>query len=396
MTSSSPFFVVDADASTQARLGELDTLHGKINTPIFLPVGSQATVRSLSPQELAEIGIEAILCNTYHLYLRPGIEIIGKAGGLHKFMRWEKPILTDSGGYQIFSLSSFRKITPDGVLFRSHIDGSEHNISPEYTVSLQEKLGADIIMVLDVCPENTAKKEQLANAVAYTTEWASRCFRSHKDNGQLLFGIIQGGLIPELRKLSAGQITDIDFPGYAIGGLSLGESKASMWEMVDCTVELMPGNKPRYLMGVGSPEDIVDGVSRGIDIFDSALPTRVARNGALYTRRGRKNIKHAVFSDKLEPIEDSCGCFTCRNFTQAYIHHLFKCEELLAYRLATIHNLFFMNTLASEIRESISAGQFPAFRQEFLKTYKTSDEDRRIEQKIRSVEAKRKKGNNDF
>jgi queuine tRNA-ribosyltransferase len=390
-------FKVQATSSTsRARLGELNMLHGKVQTPIFLPVGSQATVRALTPQDLEDIGIRMILCNSYHLYLRPGIEIIEKAGGLHQFMAWDKPILTDSGGYQIFSLSSFRKITSDGVVFRSHIDGSEHHISPEYTISLQEKLGADIIMALDVCPESTAIKEQLARAVDYTTQWAGRCFRAHQDNGQLLFGIIQGGLVPELRKLSAEQITSIDFPGYAIGGLSLGESKVSMWEVVDHTVGLMPDNKPRYLMGVGSPEDILDGVGRGIDIFDSALPTRVARNGALYTRSGRKNIKQAIFSDIFEPIEGSCGCFTCRNFTQAYVHHLFKCEELLAYRLATIHNLFFMNTLVSEIRESIGSGQFSAFRERFLSIYKTADEDRRIEQKIRSVEAKRKKGADDL
>ncbi len=381
---------------SRARLAELEMLHGKVQTPIFLPVGSQATVRALTPGDLEEIGIKMILCNAYHLYLRPGIEIIEKAGGLHKFMSWDKPILTDSGGYQIFSLSSFRKITTDGVVFRSHIDGSEHHISPEYAVSLQEKLGADIIMALDVCPESTARKDLLTAAVAYTTEWAGRCFRAHADNGQLLFGIIQGGLSTELRKLSAEQITGIDFPGYAIGGLSLGETKSSMWETVDRTTESMPHNKPRYLMGAGSPEDIVAGVGKGIDIFDSALPTRVARNGALYTRAGRKNIKHAVFSDKFEPIEESCGCFTCRNFTQAYIHHLFKCEELLAYRLATIHNLFFMDSLLSDIRGSIKEGKFSTFRDKFLAAYKTSDEDRRIEQKIRSVEAKRRKGVEDF
>ncbi|MHB8086027.1 MAG: tRNA guanosine(34) transglycosylase Tgt [Dehalococcoidia bacterium] len=383
-------------SSSRARLAELNMLHGKVQTPIFLPVGSQATVRALTPQDLEEMGVRMILCNSYHLYLRPGAEIIERAGGLHKFMAWDKPILTDSGGYQIFSLSSFRKITHDGVTFRSHIDGSEHHISPESAVSLQERLGADIIMALDVCPESTAKREHLAAAVNYTTDWAGRSFRSHKDNGQLLFGIIQGGLMPELRRLSAEQITAIDFPGYAIGGLSLGEAKSSMWEIVDCTVELMPVNKPRYLMGVGSPEDIVEGVGRGIDIFDSALPTRVARNGALYTHRGRINIKHAVFNDKLDPIEESCGCFTCRNFTAAYLHHLFKCEELLAYRLATIHNLFFMNILVSEVRQSIGKGQYPAFKDKFLSTYKVTDEDKRIEQKIRSVEAKRKKADKDF
>ncbi len=283
-------FKVQATSSTsRARLAELNMLHGKVQTPIFLPVGSQATVRALTPQDLEDIGIRMILCNSYHLYLRPGIEIIEKAGGVHQFMAWDKPILTDSGGYQIFSLSSFRKITSDGVVFRSHIDGSEHHISPEYAISLQEKLGADIIMALDVCPGSTAKKEQLAAAIAYTTEWAGRCFRSHQDNGQLLFGIIQGGLVPELRKLSAEQITSIDFPGYAIGGLSLGESKASMWEVVDYTVGLMPDNKPRYLMGVGSPEDIVRRHRQGNRYIRQCFAhTSGTQRGALHTQRKEK------------------------------------------------------------------------------------------------------------
>jgi len=366
-------------------------LHGKVQTPVFLPVGSQATVRSLTPGDLDEIGIKMILCNAYHLYLRPGVDLIVKAGGLHKFMGWDKPILTDSGGYQIFSLSAFRKIAEDGVVFRSHIDGSEHRITPEKAVGIQQELGADIIMVLDVCPDSGSKKADLAATIPVTTRWAERCRQAYRDNGQLLFGIIQGGIYLGLRKTSAEQVTALDFPGYAIGGLSLGEPKSAMWDTVDCTVDLMPYDKPRYLMGVGSPEDIFEGVARGIDIFDSALPTRVARNGALYTRKGRINVRRSNYRDKLEPVEVSCGCFTCRNFTVAYLHHLFKCEELLAYRLATIHNLFFMNRLLGEIRGSLGSGRFEEAKADFLSGYQTTHEDARIEQKLRSVETKRRK-----
>lgn len=391
-----PFRVTDNCPTTKARLGQLKTLHGKIGTPIFFPVGSQATVKSLSPQELNEIGIEAILCNTYHLYLRPGIDVIEKAGGLHRFMGWEKPILTDSGGYQIFSLASLRQIDSNGVRFRSHIDGSEHYITPEYAIQLQEKLGADIIMALDVCPSSTGKKGDLSRAVEITTEWADRCIRVHGNTGQHLFGIVQGGVDKSLRKTSAEALANFGFPGYAIGGLSLGEKKSEMWKTVVTTVPFLPPDKPRYLMGVGSPEDIVEGISRGIDIFDSALPTRVARNGALYTRAGRINIKKSIHRYDMKPIEESCTCFTCRNFSIAYVHHLFKSEELLAYRLATIHNVFFMNSLISEIRESIRAGRFADFKQEFITTYQITDEDRRIAQKVRSVEAKHKKGDQDF
>ncbi|MDD5312569.1 MAG: tRNA guanosine(34) transglycosylase Tgt [Dehalococcoidia bacterium] len=391
-----PFKVTDTCSTTKARLGQLKTLHGKITTPIFFPVGSQATVKSLSPQELKEIGIEAILCNTYHLYLRPGIEVIEKAGGLHNFMGWDKPILTDSGGYQIFSLSSLRQIDSNGVRFRSHIDGSEHYITPEYAVQLQEKMGADIIMALDVCPSSTGKKSDLTSAVEITTEWADRCIRAHTDSGQHLFGIIQGGVNQDLRKMSAEAIVSLNFPGYAIGGLSLGEKKSEMWGTVEHTVPFLPSDKPRYLMGVGSPEDIIEGISKGIDIFDSALPTRVARNGALYTHTGRINIKKSKYKDDMQSIEESCTCFTCRNFSLAYVHHLFKSEELLAYRLATIHNVFFINSLIFEIRESIKAGQFADFRQEFFTNYQITDEDRRIEQKFRSVEAKGKKVDQDF
>ena len=387
--SNNPFNVLTRCLSSRARLATLSTMHGSVKTPIFLPVGSQATVRALTPQDLDEIGIDMILCNAYHLYLRPGVETLEESGGLHKFMGWAKPILTDSGGYQVFSLSSFAKIDGDGVAFRSHVDGSEHRISPESATAMQEKMGADIIMALDVCPESSAERQELSQAVEYTAQWAERCLRSHGDTGQHLFGIIQGGIYPELRSISARQITSIGFPGYAIGGLSLGEPKSQMWEMVEHTTALMPEDKPRYLMGVGSPEDIVEGVGHGIDVFDSALPTRVARNGALYTNAGRINIKRAQHKNSFAPIDEACGCFTCRNFTAAYIHHLFRCDELLAYRLATIHNLFFMQKLVDRIRMAIGEGKFAEFRKSFLETYKATDEDRRIEQKSRSVEVKR-------
>ncbi len=382
--------------SSKARTGELSLLHGKVQTPLFLPVGSQATVRSLTPHDLKDIGIEMILCNAYHLYLRPGVETIKKAGGLHRFMGWDGPILTDSGGYQIFSLSSFRQITDEGVTFRSHIDGSEHHITPEYAVELQEKLGADIIMALDVCPESHAKKDYIRRAVEITTRWAKRCKKAQGAGGQRLFGIIQGGLDAAMRKISAEQLGEMDFPGLAIGGLSLGESKTEMWDIVDVTLECLAEDKPCYLMGVGSPEDILEGVSRGIDIFDSALPTRVARNGALYTKTGRKNIKRAYYKDKMEPLDAGCGCYTCRNFTAAYLHHLFRSEELLAYRLATIHNLYFMYTLMQSVHAAIVEDKFETFKRKFLNGYKTTDEERRIEQKARNLKAKRDMDRQDF
>jgi len=383
-------FKITAKSDTcAARAGRLSTLHGSVNTPIFLPVGSQATVKSLDLADLEGLGIKMILCNAYHLYLRPGIEVIEKAGGLHSYMNWRKPILTDSGGYQIFSLSNLRKVTDEGVVFRSHIDGSEHNITPESSMSMQEKLGADIIMALDVCPESTAAREKLDKAVASTARWAERCRSAHCDTGQHLFGIIQGGTYTDLRRKSAEQIVSLDFPGYAIGGLSLGEPKALMWEVVDATIPYMPVDRPRYLMGVGSPEDIVEGISRGIDIFDSALPTRVARNGALYTREGRKNIRRSIHREDMGPVESGCGCFTCRNYSAAYLHHLFRCEELLAYRLATIHNLFFMQKLIELARSAIVEGVFSEFKRSFLEYYKTTDEERRIEQKTAALRGKK-------
>jgi queuine tRNA-ribosyltransferase len=364
--------------------------HGKVITPIFLPVGTQATVKSLDTADLERIGIGMLLCNAYHLYLRPGIDVIKKAGGLHSFMRWGGPILTDSGGYQVFSLSSFRKLTEEGVVFRSHIDGSEHSITPETSMAMQEELGADIIMALDVCPGSEDARDKQERAMESTFRWAKRCREALRQTGQLLFGIIQGGTYPDLRRQAAEQVTSLDFPGYAIGGLSLGEAKAAMWETVDAVVPCMPADRPRYLMGVGSPEDIVEGISRGIDIFDSALPTRVARNGALYTRGGRKNIRRADFKEDMGPVEAGCGCYTCGNYSAAYLHHLFRSEELLGYRLATIHNLYFMQKLIEQARAAIAENTFPQFRSNFLESYKTTDEDKRIEQKTAALKGKKR------
>jgi queuine tRNA-ribosyltransferase len=322
-----------------------------------------------------------ILGNTYHLYLRPGVEVIEKLGGLSKFMGWNGPILTDSGGYQIFSLSSLRKITDEGVIFRSHIDGKEHFFSPENVIEYQEKLGVDIIMPLDECVANDQDVSKISSAMSRTHKWAERSKKQHKRQDQKLFAIVQGGVTPELRKESADYLTSLDFPGYAIGGLSLGESKETTWSIVEATLECLPANRPRYLMGVGSPEDLVEGISLGIDIFDCALPTRVARNGALFTSEGRQNIYKAKFVEMDEPIDINCDCYTCRNFSAAYLHHLFKSGELLALRLATIHNLRFIIRLIDYIRRSIDSGKFDVFRKEFLDRYKATDEEARIYQK---------------
>ena len=392
----SRFKITHYCAGTAARVAGLALLHGKVSTPIFLPVGTQATVKSLDTADLERIGIGMLLCNAYHLYLRPGIDIIKKAGGLHRFMRWGGPILTDSGGYQVFSLSSFRKLTEEGVVFRSHIDGSEHSITPEASMAMQEELGADVIMALDVCPGSGDARDKQEKAMESTFRWAKRCREAHRQTGQLLFGIVQGGTYPDLRRQAAEQITSLGFPGYAIGGLSLGEPKAAMWETVDATVPCMPADRPRYLMGVGSPEDIFEGIARGIDIFDCALPTRVARNGALFTCDGRKNIKRATYKNVMEPVEAACGCYTCCNFSAAYLHHLFKCEELLAYRLATIHNLFFMHNLLDEIRASIQGNRFTELKNSFMHRYQVTDEDKRLEQKLRSRQGKREMASPDF
>jgi len=376
---------------TSARAGTLNTPHGSVPTPVFLPVGSQGTVKTLTPDELKSLGVGMILSNTYHLYLRPGVEIIRKLGGLHRFMSWDGPILTDSGGFQVFSLGHLRRINDEGALFRSHIDGSEHFLTPELAIEIQEQLGADIIMVLDECPPYEDDFGKIRRAMERSHLWAERCNQSHKKRKQALFGIVHGGVFPELRRESAAYLTSLGFPGYAIGGLSLGEPKELMHSILDETVPLLPGNKPRYLMGVGSPEDLVECVARGIDMFDSALPTRLGRNGAVFTRNRRYSINNARFKTKKGPIESGCDCYTCRSFSAAYLHHLFKSQELLAYRLATIHNVRFITRLMERIRSSILDGTFGTFRKDFIKNYEPTDAETRTEQKRKWLEARQNK-----
>jgi queuine tRNA-ribosyltransferase len=369
--------------SSGARAGELHTPHGTVSTPVFLPVGSQATVKTLTPEEVRELGFGMVLANTYHLYLRPGIATIEKLGGLHAFMGWDGAILTDSGGYQVFSLASLRRISDDGVTFRSHIDGSEHFITPELAVAYQEALGADIIMVLDECPAYDDSREKIRVSLTRTHRWAERCQHAHRRDSQALYAIVQGGIYAELRQESAEYLTALDFLGYAIGGLSVGEPKDITLAMVEATASRLPAGKPRYLMGVGSPEDIVEGVARGIDIFDSALPTRVARNGALFTGQGRRNIRNADFSRREAPVDPECDCYACRNFSAAYLNHLFRSNELLGLRLATLHNLRFISNLMQRIRSAILDDTFTSFRDKFLAGYQTTDESTRFEQKQR-------------
>jgi queuine tRNA-ribosyltransferase len=307
-------------------------------------------------------------------------------------MGWDRAILTDSGGYQIFSLAPLRRVSDEGVTFRSHIDGSEHFLTPELVIQYQESLGADIIMVLDECPAHDDSREKIQAAVSRTQQWAERCRRAHKRRDQALYAIVQGGVFPELRRRSAEHLTSLDFAGYAIGGLSIGEPKKTMLATVEATVALLPENKPRYLMGVGSPEDIVEGVTRGIDIFDSALPTRVARNGALFTWQGRRNIRNAAFTHSNEPIVPGCECYACRTFSAAYLQHLFRSEELLALRLATLHNLTFIQTLTDSIRSAVMDGTFEAFRRDFLAGYRTTDEEMRFQQKQKWLRTRNKSG----
>jgi queuine tRNA-ribosyltransferase len=375
------FTIVKSCPATEARAGVLSTPHGTVPTPVFLPVGSQGAVKTLTPDDLKAIGVTIILGNAYHLYLRPGIEVIEKVGGLHQLMSWEGPILTDSGGYQVFSLVSLRRVTDEGVTFRSHIDGSEHFFTPELVIQLQEKLGGDIIMPLDECPPYSSDQNLILEAMRRTHHWAEGSQRSHHREGQALYAIVQGGTFFELRRESARFLTSLGFPGYGIGGLSLGEPKEVTLAVLEETVACLPKDKPRYLMGVGSPEDIFEGVARGVDMFDSALPTRTARNGSLFTVLGRRNIQNACYKDLDGPIDDQCDCYTCCNFSAAYLHHLFKSRELLAYRLATIHNLHFIVSLTEQIREAIAAGTFVALRQSFLTSYQTTNEETRIAQK---------------
>jgi queuine tRNA-ribosyltransferase len=332
-----------------------------------MPVGTQATVKTLSPDDLESIGAEIILSNTYHLFLRPGHELVREFGGLHRFMGWNRPILTDSGGFQVFSLAELRKITEDGVTFQSHIDGgARHFITPESAVEIQEALGADIIMAFDECVPYPATRDYVHESLDRTLRWAKRCASARRDAGQALFGIVQGGMYPDLRRRSAESLVDIGFDGYAVGGLSVGETKPVMYEMIEATAPSLPEDRPRYLMGVGTPEDLVEGVERGIDMFDCVMPTRNARNGTFFTSFGKLTIKNSRYERDREPIDPACRCYTCRNFARAYLRHLFNAGEVLALRLGTIHNLSFYIGLMRDIRTSLAEGRFREFKKEFL------------------------------
>ena len=357
----------------KARRGRLHTPHGTFETPMFMPVGTQATVKTLSPEELYDMESQVILANTYHLFLRPGSELVKKAGGLHKFMNYNRGMLTDSGGFQVFSLGEMRKITEEGVMFRSHIDGSKQFLSPEVSVRVQEELGADIAMAFDECIPYPSDFNYTKRSTERTTRWAERCLKAHTRPDQALFGIVQGGMFPELRKMSAESLLEMDFAGYGIGGLSVGEPKPVMYDMLDQTTDWMDKQKARYLMGVGTPDCIVEGVNLGVDMFDCVFPTRVARNGTAMTARGRLVIRNAVYAEDFRPIDENCSCYTCRNFSRAYIRHLFKAEETFGLRLLSIHNLHFLLDFAKKIRDSIEQDRFAEFRKEFWNNWEEKD-----------------------
>lgn len=362
------FEVIAKSTESRARAGVIETSHGVVETPIFMPVGTQGSVKSVSPEELVEAGAQIILGNTYHLYLRPGCDIISRFAGLHRFMNWDKPILSDSGGFQVFSLAKLAKISNDGVTFQSHIDGSKHLLSPEKVVDIQTCLDTDIMMCLDQCIQYPATREQCRAALKITTQWARRCksaWQNSPNDHNALFGIVQGGMFTDLRRQSAEELMDTDFSGYAIGGLSVGEPVDKMMEMADFTLPLLPQTKPRYIMGVGTPENLIELAALGADMFDCVLPTRNARNGQLFTQRGTVNISNSRFKDDTDPLEPDCGCYTCRNYTRAYLRHLYLARELLAYRLNTIHNIYYYVNFIKSMRAAIMADEFKSFRKEF-------------------------------
>ncbi|MBU5257427.1 tRNA guanosine(34) transglycosylase Tgt [Tissierella praeacuta] len=358
----------------KARLGKLYTPHGVIETPIFMPVGTRATVKAMTPEEVKGLGAQIILSNTYHLYLRPGHKLIEEAGGLHKFMNWDGPILTDSGGFQVFSLGDLRKIKEEGVEFRSHIDGSKHFISPEKSIEIQNSLGADIMMCFDECTPYPATYEYAKHSMERTTRWAKRCKDYHKNwDKQGLFGIVQGGMYKDLREQSAKELVELDFPGYAIGGLSVGEPKELMCELLDFTTPLLPKDKPRYNMGVGTPDYLFESVIRGIDMADCVLPTRIARNGTALTSQGKIVIRNAKYAKDFTPLDPECDCYACTNYSRAYIRHLFNVDEILGARLTTIHNLYFLIKLMENIRKAIKEDRILEYKDEFYKKYGYND-----------------------
>ncbi len=356
-----------------ARLSTFHTPHGPIEMPAFAPVGTLANVKTLEPRDLHEAGAQLVLSNTYHLYLRPGHELVARCGGLHRFMGWDGPMLTDSGGYQVFSLAQQRKLDDDGVTFRSHIDGSPHRFTPEKVMEIEQALGPDIAMVLDECPPPLDRRYN-EEALQRTHRWAERCRAAHWRQDQTLFGIVQGGIFEDLRLHSAAFLRGLDFGGYAIGGLAVGETKEQMYATLDFTCPALPADKPRYLMGVGAPEDIVEAVARGVDFFDCVLPTRIARNGQLLTPDGRMNMRNAQYAEDLRPVQEDCPCYTCRTFSRAYLRHLYKAGEISALRLGTIHNVTFMLNLMAEIRRAIAAGAFAEYRATFLARYRITDQ----------------------
>ena len=367
------FEVLKKDIQSGARLGKIMTSHGEVHTPVFMPVGTQGTVKALLPETLSELGVEMILGNTYHLYLRPGHQLIRDLGGLHHFMHWDKPILTDSGGFQVYSLGALRKISEAGVLFQSHIDGSRHFISPEIAVSIQEALGSDIVMCLDECTPYPVTLREAEKSLDLTLQWAVRSKKAAKNSEQALFGIVQGGTYPDLRKKSVEKLVEINFDGYALGGLSVGEPKEIMMNTVVNINPLLPFDKPRYLMGVGLPEDIVACVDYGVDLFDCVIPTRSARNGLLFTNHEKVVIKHARYRDDPLPVDRLCDCYTCRNYSRAYLRHLFMAKEILAMVLNTIHNVRFYMRLMERIREAIREDRYLEFKEKFLSSRRLID-----------------------
>ena len=365
------FEVEHVDKQTGARLGLLHTPHGDIQTPVYMPVGTQATVKAMTPRDVEETGASIILSNTYHLYLRPGHTLVQEAGGLHSFMHWNKPILTDSGGFQVFSLARKGDIKEDGVLFRSHIDGSKHFFTPESVMEVEQALGADIAMCFDECAPGTADYRYAVGAMNRTHRWAERCREAHTREDQALFGIVQGCVYGDLRIQSAKTLASMDFPGYGIGGLSVGEPKDVMYRMLEEIRPYMPEDKPRYLMGVGSPDCLLEGIKRGVDMFDCVLATRIARNGTALTSSGRLVVRNAQYAHDFGPLDPECDCYACTHYSRAYIRHLFKAEELLGMRLAVMHNLWFYNHLMERIRDELDAGTFTAFHDRYVKLLDT-------------------------
>jgi queuine tRNA-ribosyltransferase len=368
------FELLETDTTSAARRGRMDLGRVVVETPVFMPVGTQATVKAMTPDEVWEIGYRLLLANTYHLYLRPGAELIERAGGIHRFMAWKGGVLTDSGGYQVFSLRDLRRVGDDGVRFRSHLDGTEHTFTPEGVMRIEEQIGADVIMAFDECPPYPTTLEYARESMVRTHAWAKRCREAHQTDS-LLFGIVQGSVYPELRRESAEYIASLDFPGNAIGGTSVGEPREAMLEAVEICAPLLPANKPRYLMGVGMPLDILDAVARGMDMFDCVLPTRMGRNGTAFTTYGRANIKAARYREEFGPLDPECPCPVCQRYSAAYLRHLYKAGEILSARLLTYHNLSFYYRLMAGIREALDTGHFSDFRREFEGKYRQGESD---------------------